>query len=225
MRGEEYTPVNTSWEGKNYRTIDDEELRRAENDFAEFTGMLGYMPAYDDKLATLEIARKMYPEDKYDVVAYDMDDDPLTPQNVIVREKDTGRLVAANGYRLAQPNERQQQKRFRKMLYYSENRTADQRRSMKYGKFLQARFGKTSKSKGYQPIVKYMTQIFGQYMGINSGRQPILFKVLPIQSMADAQLNVYAETSLIGWNTILSRMARLYLDMYLWKLIHLKEKS
>ena len=223
MRGKKYeNPTNQNWEGKNYKTLPEEDLTNAENTFAEFTGMLGYMPTYDKKLASLKTAKRAYPADEYDVRAYDMDNDPLTPENVIIRRKKDKRLVAANGYRLTAPNERQQMRRLQQMEYYRRFPTAEDRKGVKFTDFLSVAFNKTQKNKGYNQITKYINYIFVQFLGVQPKKQPVLLRLYTSGNWTD--LGVYAEMSMIGWNTMVSRMAKLYLDMFVWKYIGFSTK-
>ena len=125
-----------NWVGKTPRTLKDEKGSPAasyfDKTFAEMTGTLGLIPRYRKELATKKTAEIAYPKSKgYRVEAYDMDEDELTPENVLIYDKND-RLVAANGYEVLSSNPAHQLTRLKEMDYYDKYPTKRSRQDKKY---------------------------------------------------------------------------------------------
>ena len=160
--GDDFTDyVNPGWRGLYPQTMPHEDREKAARTFAELTGTLGWMPTYDPKLTTVESAAKVYNSEDYDIKAYDMDMNDFTPANVIVRKKTFMKdakgnfirdpqthkrvpapetewtTIAANGYRLQDPNQNQQYARLKTMAYYKSHPTSSKRKDEPMGLYIQ----------------------------------------------------------------------------------------
>ena len=62
----------TDFKPGDYPQFDPQVRDKAVKMFAELTGTLGIMPTYDPKLTSIESAKRIYPEEDYDIRLYDM---------------------------------------------------------------------------------------------------------------------------------------------------------
>ena len=228
----DYEPENAWAQGE----IDEEDRAKAATAFAEATGVVGFMPTYDPRLTNEASAKQVYPDDDYILEFKDMDDNEATPTNMLiyekvydkdgnlVRDEETGepvkgRMVAANGYRLSKPNEAQQIRRLRQMDYYSTYPTVDARNANKFGVFLEEKhYLKAKRPTGYHQIVEYIKDyvLDDESVQLDAVNPNKLFTLYTTNPAAAGKLNIFGEMSSIGWNTLMSRTARLFLELYIF---------
>ena len=216
--------------------IDDDDRAAAATAFAEATGVVGFMPTYDPRLTTARSAAQVYPREDYIFEFKDMDNNAATPGNLLIYEMkrdkkgnvvldpstnqpQKGRMVAANGYRLSKPNESQQIRRLKQMDYYYSNPTVEARKERKFADFVKGKnYLKARKPTGYRQIIDFISGLFSADLDLNAVRPNKLFAIMPVEGAQVPTLDIYAELNTIGWNTLLARVARLYLELNMFPL-------
>ena len=202
-----------AWNGKYPQTLSSADREEAGRLFADMTGTLGWMPTYDKKLAAYNSAVQVFNPNDYDIKAYDMDNNPMTPMNVIVRKKNSdgtvGPIVAANGYRLPNATPSQQLRRLKEMEYYDSFPTVDARKQNKYGGFLKAQgYSKTSKSvmNDVKEFIKYV-----EYPAAAPALFVLVARTTPNSLPSKMIMDPAFQFTTVAWNTLIARTARLFL--------------
>ena len=207
-----------TWLGKYPQTLAPSDREEAARTFAEMTGTLGWMPTYDRKLASKKSARVVYPDiSKYDIQAYDMDNNPLTPENVIIHMKNKdgtlGPMIAANGYKLPNATPSQQFRRLKEIDYYENNPTIDNRKQTKYGVFLQKNFYSKPSSSVMSSVKQFIKDLLSREMAWTL-KAPVYFSfnyVNPTTNVLTVVNDLCFRAQQVAFNTIISRTARLFL--------------
>ena len=215
--GEDYPEERriTGFKPGDYTQRDPKIRDKATKMFAELTGTLGIMPTYDPKLTSIESAKRIYPEDDYDIRLFDMDEDDLTPGTLIIRKKygfdDDGnyvilpenewQIVAVNGYRLQDPSEASNIRRLKDMDYYKNHPTVALRKAEGYTQYI----GKNYK-KYNQTALTSLKNIIRKHIAIyhpSANAMTITVDNTPINGLEFSY-------SPIVMNTIIAKTARLY---------------
>ena len=206
------------WDGKYPQTLNDTEREEAGRMFAEMTGTLGWMPTYDKKLTAKESAAQVFNPNDYDIQAYDMDNNPLTPANVIIRKKNSdgtlGPILAANGYRLPNATPSQQLRRLKEIDYYQTHPTVDARKQQGYGAFLkEQKYLKESKSlmNEVKTFIKDVLTSFKEYTVKPPAFFSLITRTAPNRPPNNLITSVTFQFSTVAFNTLIARTARLFL--------------
>ena len=207
-----------TWNGKYPQTLGPNEREEAGRMFAEMTGTLGWMPTYDKKLAAVNSAQQVFNPNDYDIQAYDMDNNPMTPMNVIIRKKNSdgtvGPIIAANGYRLPNATPSQQLRRLKEMEYYDTHATVDARKQQKYGAFLKAQgYSKQSRSvmSDVKEFIKYVISSFKEYPAAPPAYFLLQARTAPNSNQVQTFRDSVFQFTTVAWNTLIARTARLFL--------------
>ena len=253
--GEDYDDyVNPSWKGVYPQTMPHVEREKAARTFAELTGTLGWMPTYDPKLTTKESAAKVYNSEDYDIKAYDMDMNDFTPANVIIRKKafkkdgkgaylrdSQGKriplpesewtTIAANGYRLQDPNQNQQYGRLKTMAYYKAHPSASARREEPMGVYIQNSQIYAPKAKNaLASVKKYVRSVlldrgntFRQ--SLNVSNSPILLNLCKIEKDGNKYTGIIYSMSSVAVNFLVSETSRLLCAYVIYPAVIQKKDS
>ena len=221
----------TDFKPGDYPQFDPQVRDKAVKMFAELTGTLGIMPTYDPKLTSIESAKRIYPEEDYDIRLYDMDGDDLTPGTLIIKKKydidkegnyvalpqKDWKIVAVNGYRLQNPTEASNIRRLKDMDYYNSHPTSESRRKEPFGEFTRKNYKKMN-IKVFTALKGIIRQYIDSYYPNHSYMQMIINRT-PIN-------NLYFTVSPIVLNTIIARAARIWaLFIYAGADLELLDKS
>ena len=220
--GEDYPDEEriTGFKAGDYPQFDPKIRDKATKMFAELTGTLGIMPTYDPKLATYESARRIYPEEDYDIRLYDMDGDDLTPATLIIKKKyeidkngeyqllpkEDWKIVAVNGYRLPNPSEASNIRRLKDMDYYKNHPTSQSRQKEPFSEYVKKAYNKTN-TKALTVLKDIIRLYINTYYPDHSYMQ-LLYRGAPSSK-------VYFTVSPVVLNTIIARAARIW-AMYIY---------
>ena len=216
-----------NWVGKTPRTLKDEKGSPAasyfDKTFAEMTGTLGLIPRYRKELATKKTAEIAYPKSKgYRVEAYDMDEDELTPENVLIYDKND-RLVAANGYEVLSSNPAHQLTRLKEMDYYDSHPTKSSRRDERYAEFLKrTKYYQTQILKGYALITEWIRDELAANGVTAPTRKKKNYIALNILNGGELDELACYSCNPVVFNTLVARIADLFATYYIFP--HLKEE-
>ena len=215
----------TDFKPGDYPQFDPKIRDKATKMFAELTGTLGIMPTYDPKLASYESAKRIYPEEDYDIQYFDMDEDDLTAGTLIIRKKygfdengeymilpeDQWEIIAVNGYRLQNPSEASQIRRLKDIDYYTKNPTVEARRATPFSSYVKDTFKKTNAK-----ILTVMKDIVRLYINTYYPNSSFMRMYIPDEGSGDQYLQgVYFYVSPVVLNTIIARAARIWaMELY-----------
>ena len=215
--GDNYPEENriTGFKPGDYTQHDPKIRDKATKMFAELTGTLGLMPTYDPKLTSIESAKRIYPEEDYDIRLFDMDEDDLTPGTLIIRKKygfdESGnyvilpekdwQIVAVNGYRLQDPSEASNIRRLKDMDYYKNHPTVALRKAEGYTQYIGKNYQKYN-----QNALTSLKNIIRKHIAIyhpTANAMTITINNVPVNGLEFSY-------SPIVMNTIIAKTARLY---------------
>ena len=250
LRDENKQPIFTqSWKQATPQQLPAAERLKAARLFAEMNGMLGWQPKYDRRfLTTASAAQALDDPDmqKYQYNLYDMDDNLYTPGTLIVSDKD-GNIVSVGGYVMGDATPQQTHSYLKDMLYYGKHPTVNSRRMQPKGQFLQSvGINKRNVSKGLAPIKNAIETILTQLFKIeppqkilnNNGRvieRPALIglyakdKIVTngpdnVQTVTygPARWQAVYSLSSIAYNTVLSNITNLYMNLFYYHYLNLE---
>ena len=236
------------WIGRTPQTMSAEERHKAMMAFAALVGVLNVQPKFDARLLSVESAKQIYNDEDYNVVAYDLDDNVLTPGTVIITTKfDTtdfdgnyipaGQIIAIGGYKLANPSGSASEARMKKMMYYSQNPKRKDRKNVTFKDWMnadeQAGLRKPkSAPKGMRIVTEHIRSILET---LSYGLMPTRMRVgdkyierpafMAFASRGSGEsenltIIVCYRVSSIVMNTIISRVAELYFNLLVAPLLY-----
>ena len=220
-----------SWIGRTPQTLDDQQYNDMVENFADIIGTAHMRPTFDGRLLTEASAREILGQKGYRYELEDRDNDINTPGTLrITREAYVDangrahpeRVIAYGGYRMPDATPGQTESLMKKIHYYSTYPTKEGRKGIKMKQFLENNPDVYEKPKSRPTGTKLVNQFISDVFTVAFNAAPPKAGVPTyLKAAYNKALFAFYDVNTIAWNTIVSRVGRLYSYFYIFPTIQL----